>query len=69
VISDKDCLTGVGSIVRDILGGTLPECCRPLLLSSILIAVDKDSGGKRPIAMGEAFYKLLRFLFCPFGYC
>ena len=58
LIGDKECLAGLGAIVRDILSGSLPESCRPLLVSSVLIAVVKDSGGKRPIAMGECFYKL-----------
>lgn len=53
LISDKECLAGISSIVRDILSGYISDCCRPLLLSRILIAVDKDNGGKRPIAMGD----------------
>ena len=32
---DKDCLTGLGALVRDILSGSLPESCRPLLVSSV----------------------------------
>ena len=31
---------------------------RTLLVSSILIGIKKSSGGTRPIAMGETFYKL-----------
>ena len=58
LIDDKDCLTGLGALIRDICTGTIPDSCRSLFVSSILIAVDKDSGGKRPIAMGECFYKL-----------
>jgi hypothetical protein len=58
LIGDKDCLSGIGDIVRDIITGAVPGSCRSLFLSSILVAVDKDSGGKRPIAMGEYFYKL-----------
>jgi hypothetical protein len=58
LIEDKDCLAGIGALVRDICTGTLPDSCRSLFVSSILIAVDKESGGKRPIAMGECFYKL-----------
>ena len=58
LVGDKDCLAGLGILVRDIISGTLPDSCRTLLLSSILIAADKDNGGIRPIAMGEAFYKI-----------
>ena len=63
LVSDKECLAGLGCLVRDIASGTLPDSCRSLLLSSILIAVDKDSGGKRPVAMGECFYNLTDLIF------
>ena len=43
---------------KDILNGTLTGKARELLVSSILFAGKKASGGSRPIAMGEAFYKL-----------
>ena len=55
---DKECLTGLGHLVPDIASSTLPDSVRSLFLSSFLVAVEKESGGKRPIAMGETFYKL-----------
>ena len=58
LIDDQDCLAAIGTLVRDIIAGAIPPSCRSLLVSSILVAVDKDSGGIRPIAMGEYFYKL-----------
>ena len=58
LIDDHDCLTALGVLVKDILNGTLTGKARELLVSSILFAGKKASGGSRPIAMGEAFYKL-----------
>jgi hypothetical protein len=58
LIDDHDCLTALGILVKDILNGTLTGNARELLVSSILFAGRKSSGGSRPIAMGEAFYKL-----------
>ena len=37
----------------DIINGKLLGRSRELLLSSILVAVGKSGGGRRPIAMGE----------------
>ena len=58
LIDDSDCLNGLASLVKDIINGTLPVEARTLLVSSILIRIKKPSGGTRPIAMGETFYKL-----------
>ena len=55
---DQDCLHGLASLTRDIINGALTGRSRELLLSSVLIAARKSNGGLRPIAMGEAFYKL-----------
>jgi len=58
LIEDHDCLTALGVLVKDILNGALTGRARELLVSSILFAGKKASGGSRPIAIGEAFYKL-----------
>jgi hypothetical protein len=58
LVDDSDCLAGIAALVNDIINGSLPDACRPLFLSSILVGAKKSSGGIRPIAMGEAFYKL-----------
>ena len=44
------------TLVEDIVNGDLDESARKLLLSSSLIASEKDSGGVRPIAIGDVFY-------------
>ena len=58
LVDDHDCLSGLAILVMDIINGKLLGRSRELLLSSILVAVGKSGGGRRPIAMGEAFYKL-----------
>ena len=57
LLDDHDCLTAMGLLVKDI-NGTLTGRARELLVSCVLFAVKKPSGSPRPIAMGEAFYKL-----------
>ena len=44
--------------MEDIINGDLDESARKFLLSSSLIASEKDSGGFRPIAIGDVFYRL-----------
>ena len=58
LVGDADCLAGLVTLVEDIVNGDLDESARKLLLSSSLIASEKDSGGVRPIAIGDVFYRL-----------
>ncbi len=58
LIDDHDCLIGLGTLVKDIINGSLTGAARDLLVSSTLIATKKSSGGFRSIAMGESFYML-----------
>ena len=48
----------MGILVKDIINGTLTGRARERLVSCVLVATKKPSGGSRPITMGEAFYKL-----------
>ena len=48
----------MGTLIKDIINGSLTGAARELLVSSTLIATKKSSGGFRPVAMGESFYKL-----------
>jgi len=59
LIDDDDCLHGISTLIEDIANGILSTRERDLILTCSLIAAQKsDSGSVRPIAMGEAFYKL-----------
>ena len=59
VLTDnEECLKGLAALISDITNGDLPAEAKPFILSSQLIATPKPSGGLRPIAIGEVFYKL-----------
>ena len=59
LIDDEDCLSGITALVDDILNGRLSNLERDYILTGTLIAGKKNNGDSvRPIAMGEAFYKL-----------
>ena len=59
LVDDEDCLAGITAVVDDILNGRLSDYERDYILTGNLIAGRKRDGSSvRPIAMGEAFYKL-----------
>ena len=57
LVDDETCMEGVASMTMAIINGQLQGKVRTLLLSSVLIGLEKPNGGTRPIAMGEIFYK------------
>jgi hypothetical protein len=58
IAEDTNCLAGIAALTQDILNGRLDERAKPYILGSYLITVPKKNGSLRPIAIGEAFYKL-----------
>lgn len=46
------------ALINLILAGAIPEGARKLLLASRLVPFRKPNNGVRPIAVGEAFYRL-----------
>ncbi len=50
LVGDSDCMAGIVAIVEEIVNGDFAEDARVLLLSSSLIASEKEAGGLRPIA-------------------
>jgi hypothetical protein len=44
--------------MQDVCNDNIPDAIRDLLLSSHLVALRKPSGGLRPIAVGELFYRI-----------
>ena len=58
LIDDEQCLDGLTTMTMSIANGRVKGRAKALLLSSVLIGLDKPNGGTRPIAMGEVFYKL-----------
>jgi hypothetical protein len=57
VMSDI-CRAGIRALLKDIINGSLPEEARQYLLASRLVGLNKPTGGLRPIAVGELFYRL-----------
>src|SRR5277367_5484873 len=51
-------MQGLAALLQDILDDNLPESIKPYLLSCRLTALNKRTGGIRPIAVSELFYKL-----------
>lgn len=52
------CRAGIIALLKDIINGNLPDHARQLLLACRAVALNKPSGGYRPIAVGELFYRL-----------
>jgi len=52
------CRAGIIALLKDIVNGNLPERARELLLACRAVALNKPTGGYRPIAVGELFYRL-----------
>jgi hypothetical protein len=60
-LSENDiCRMGIGRLFNDILNNRIPDTIRPHLLACKLVGFDKKgvSGGVRPIAIGELFYRV-----------
>ena len=59
LVQSDICRLGIIALLRDIIGGELPEDARQLLLTSRLVALTKPNcDGYRPIAVGELFCRL-----------
>jgi len=58
LVEDSDCLAGIECLITDILNGDMSDEARTILTASVLIPTQKNTGGIRPIAISEAFYKL-----------
>jgi hypothetical protein len=62
LLDDPDCLRGLAVIIQRICNGTLPDAFKPVLLACNLIGTPKRDGSTRPVAIGEALYKMAAFL-------
>jgi hypothetical protein len=58
LVSDPECLEGIATLVKDMLNGDVDVDSHSVLTASLLIPIPKEGGGVRPIAIGEAFYRL-----------
>ena len=55
---DTRCSTALVRLLQDIVNHNITDGMRDLLLPSSLVAIKKPSGGLRPIAIGELFYRM-----------
>jgi hypothetical protein len=58
IADDEDSLAGLAVMVSDIRNARLGAEAQPYLLASRLVPAPKGDNGVRPIAVGEALYKL-----------
>lgn len=58
LVDDEQCLDGMVALTMSIANGKVRGKAKAALLCSVLVGLGKPGGGIRPIAMGEAFYKL-----------
>jgi phage tail protein X len=57
--TDTHCVTAFALVVQHIVNDTLPATVRTILTTSCLVSLVKDDhGGRRPVAVGEIFYRL-----------
>jgi hypothetical protein len=48
----------VALLLQHIVNNTLPDAVRAVLTSCIVVSLTKDNGGRRPLAIGDMFYRL-----------
>ena len=58
LLKDQACLLGLTGLISDIINGNFNEQAREYILAARLIGLCKPSGGIRPIAIGELFFRL-----------
>jgi len=56
--ADAACVTAMAVLIGHIVNNKLPPAVRNLLNTCILVSLEKDGGGRRPVAMGDMFYRM-----------
>jgi hypothetical protein len=56
--ADAACVTAMAVLIGHIVNNKLPPAVRNLLNTCILVSLKKDGGGRRPVAMGDMFYRM-----------
>ena len=54
---DPPCVEALAFFIQSIVNNTLPAVVRTLLTTSILVSLKKDASSRRPIAIGDVFYR------------
>ena len=55
---DRHCVEAMALFVTHMVNNTLPATVRTFLTTCTLVSLSKDNGGRRPIAIGDLFYRL-----------
>lgn len=56
--ADPHCVQAPASFIQQIVNNKLPEVLRDLLTTSIVVSIKKSTDGRRPIAIGDIFYRM-----------
>ena len=56
--TDTACVAAMAVLIGHIVNNKLPPAVRDLLNTCILVSLDKGGGGRRPVAMGDMFYRM-----------
>jgi len=56
--ADTACVAAMAVLIGHIVNDKLPATVRNLLNTCILVSLEKDGGGRRPVAMGDMFYRM-----------
>ncbi len=55
---DTACVTAMAVLISHIVNDKLPATVRDLLNTCTLVSLEKQGGGRRPVAMGDMFYRM-----------
>ena len=56
--ADAACVSAMAVLIGHIVNDQLPATVRSLLSTCVLVSLEKDGGGRRPVAMGDMFYRM-----------
>jgi hypothetical protein len=55
---DPQCVEALAYILQQIINNSLPDAIRRVLTTCVLVSLKKSKGGRRPIAIGDIFYRM-----------
>jgi hypothetical protein len=56
--ADPHCVQALAFFIQQIVNNKLPEVLRDLLTTSIVVSIKKSTESRRPIAIGDIFYRM-----------
>jgi hypothetical protein len=56
--TDVQCVHAMALLIQRVVNNTLPSAVRTVLTTCIVVSLGKDDGGRRPLAIGDMFYRL-----------